>query len=174
MKNAYPEKPALPYMRTSVEMGDVVAYLKGLKVPTEVKRAAYIFFRFESANGTKGVNNNFTGAQCDGGRWPSEYDRLITGTVIKQENGTGKVRIFPAFGRWQDSLYFTVTNAQRRGLFVGGTTFRVVKMDVENARDLCIAYKREWVKGDKDYMPSEAEITPFLNTYAKAVEIFPQ
>jgi hypothetical protein len=64
----------LPYKKTTVSMTAVNPYIASLHVPAEVKRAAYIIFRIESANGSKGVNSNFVGAQADSGRWQKELD----------------------------------------------------------------------------------------------------
>lgn len=172
MKNAYPEKPVLQYMRTRVEMAAVIMHLKSMDVPAVLKRAAYTFFRFESGNGRSGVNNNYTGVQCDGARWPAEYDSLIVGTVVKKENGTGNVRIYPAFARWQDSIYFTVTNAQRRGLYIGGKTWKYTNIKVRSVANLCTAYKREWVTGNPDYTPGEKEKEEFASVYRQAEKIF--
>ncbi|MGE7777391.1 hypothetical protein ACQKLP_21915 [Chitinophaga sp. NPDC101104] len=172
MKNAYPEKPELLYQRTSVEMGLVVAYIKSLNVPKEIKCAAYVFFRIESANGKSGVNNNYAGIQADGARWPAEFDSKIAGTSLKKENGTGNLRRFVCFHRWEDSVDFTVNNAQRRGLFVGGQTWRIVKMAVQTVEDLCTAYKREWVTGNAKYLPGPAEVASFSSMYNQAAKIF--
>ncbi|PSL46412.1 hypothetical protein CLV51_103390 [Chitinophaga niastensis] len=173
MKNAYPEKPVLPYQKTSVSMNDVIAYIQSVDTPVEVKRAAYCFFRFESANGTKGLNNNYAGIQADGVRWPAIYDDTIAGTVIKKENGpSGKDRIFIAFNNWHDSLNFTISNTTRRGLFIGGKTFLITQMEVLTPTDLCIAYKREWVTGSAAYNPADTEIASFVNTYNKGAGIF--
>jgi hypothetical protein len=171
-KNAYPEKPILQYKKTTVEMGAVITYLKSLAIPVAVKRAVYVFFRNESGNGAKGLNNNYAGIQADGGRWPAEFDNKIAGTVIKTENKTAKVRIFVAFNSWQDSIDFTVSNALRRGLFVGGETFRITKMKVATPADLCTAYKREWVKGLDKVNPGEQELKDFLSMYHQAEKIF--
>ena len=51
-------------------MGQVVQDLKALDYPVEVKKAGYIIFRIESANGTSGINENYCGFQADSGRWP--------------------------------------------------------------------------------------------------------
>lgn len=172
--NAYPELPELQYRRTSVEMGLVVAYLQSLQVPTEVKRAAYIFFRIESANGRSGVNNNYAGIQADGARWPQEFDSKIAGTSVKNENGTGKPRRFVCFHSWKDSIDFTISNAQRRGMYVGGKTWKYTRIQVTTPEKLCMAYKREWVTGDPMYKPTKDELDGFLSMYRQAEKIFPQ
>ncbi|MCW3466486.1 glucosaminidase domain-containing protein [Chitinophaga nivalis] len=175
MKNAYPELPVVPYMKTAVEMGAVVSFLKAVDFPVAVKRAAYCFFRIESGNGKSGVNNNYAGIQADGARWPAVYDDLIVATSEKKENGTGKLRRFVGFNSWQDSLRFTLRNSQRRGLYVGGHTSHITEMDVRTPTDLCIAYKREWVTGNSGYQPNYTmEVKPFLSIYTQAVTLFPE
>lgn len=172
IKNAYPEKPVLQYQRTAVEMGLVVAYLQSLPVSAEVKRAAYVFFRIESANGRSGVNDNYAGIQADGARWPPEFDGKIAGTSVTGENGTGKTRRFVCFNSWKDSIDFTISNAQRRGLYVGGKTWRVTRLQVKSPPDLCKAYKREWVTGNSKYIPTDQELAAFLSMYRQAQNIF--
>jgi hypothetical protein len=172
MQNSYPEKPEVKYQKTTVEMGAVVGYLQVLQVPVEIKRAAYIMFRNESANGTKGLNNNYAGVQADSGRWPAKWDNDIVGTVSKTENVTGKVRLFVAFHGWQDSINFLIDRVQDRGLYVGGYARLIAKMCITDAIDLAIAYKRDWVKGLKGYNPTEDEVANFLSMYRQAAKIF--
>jgi hypothetical protein len=148
-RNAYPEKPELPYQQTSVAMTDVIAYLKSQPLPAEVKHSTYVIFRNESGNGRSGVNNNYFGAQADGGRWPAKFDERIVGTVTKTENVTGKVRIFVAFASWTDSIDFLADRVAGRGLFVGGTTSRVLTMKIDSPDDLVRAYHKEWVTGNR-------------------------
>lgn len=172
MQNSYPEKPEVKYQKTTVEMGAVVSYMKLLQVPMEVKRAAYIMFRNESANGTKGLNNNYAGVQADSGRWPAKWDNDIVGTVSKTENVTRKVRLFVAFHGWQDSINFLIDRVQDRGLYIGGYARLIAKMRITDAIDLAIAYKRDWVKGLKGYNPTEEEVANFLSMYRQAAKIF--
>lgn len=172
VKNYYPEKPVLSYRKTTVEMGAVVTYLQSLQVPLEVKRAAYIMFRFEGANGRAGINENYIGAQADSGRWPPQFDNRIAGTVVRNENGTGKQRIFLAFSSWRDSIDFLVERVQARGLYIGGYAHLVAKMDIKYPEELCLAYKRDWVTGNKKYLPTETELKAFLSMYHQAEKIF--
>lgn len=171
-KNAYPELPELPYQHTTVTMLDVIAYLHVLTVATEVKRAAYILFRNESANGTKGINHNYAGVQADGGRWPAQWDAAIVGTVVLTENGTGKKRRFVAFRHWQDSVDFLVDRVESRGLYVGGTTHLVVQMHVANDHDLARAYTKEWVIGSAAAEPNAQALSSFLSMYGQAAALF--
>ncbi|WP_343668735.1 hypothetical protein [Chitinophaga sp.] len=172
MKNAYPEKLMVPYQRTKVEMGKVVAYLKNADIPVEVKRSTYIVFRNESANGKSGVNNNFGGIQVDSTRWPAKYDHLITGVVSKAENGTGKGRLFAAFASPESFLEMLADRLKDRGIFVGGNTYRVVKAHVDTPEELALIYKREWVTGNEDAIPTETEQNNFLSMYSQAAKLF--
>lgn len=172
IKNAYPEKPVIAYQKTKIEMGLVIAYIQDLLVSNELKRAAYVFFRIESANGQRGVNNNYAGIQADGARWPEEFDGKIAGTSTTGENGTGKIRRFVCFNSWKDSIDFTIANAGRRGMYVGGKTWRITRLQVKTPTTLCIAYKREWVTGNAKYKPTKDELAGFLSMYRQAEKIF--
>ncbi|WP_343692753.1 hypothetical protein [Chitinophaga sp.] len=172
MKNAYPEKPMVPYQKTTVEMAKVIAAIKKLQAPVEVKRSTYIVFRNESANGKSGVNNNFGGIQVDSTRWPAKYDRLITGVVSKTENGTGNVRLFAAFASPESFLEMLSDRLKDRGIYVGGDTYRVVKAHVDTPAELALIYKREWVTGDKDAILTEAEQKNFVSMYNQAEALF--
>ena len=88
MANAYPELPSLPFQRTSAAMTDVIAALKASTTLLEIKRAGYVIFRNESGNGSKGINNNYIGAQADSGRWPESFTGSFAGTVSVKENAT--------------------------------------------------------------------------------------
>jgi hypothetical protein len=171
-RNAYPEKPELPYQQTSVAMTDVIAYLKSQPLPVEVKHSTYVIFRNESGNGRSGVNNNYVGAQADGGRWPAKFDERIVGTVTKTENVTGKVRIFVAFASWTDSIDFLADRVAGRGLFVGGTTSRVLTMKIDSPDDLVRAYHKEWVTGNKDAEPSPTQVASFQSMHNQATAHF--
>ena len=172
MTNAYPEKPIVPYEKTSVNMALAIKSIAALPVLTEIKRALYVFFRTESANGNSGVNNNYFGIQADGARWPKEFDDLISGICEKKENQTGKLRLFCAFKTYEDCLKMMAVRFKDRGLYVGGKTWKIVEMSVNTPKDLAIAYKREWVKGNKDYNPTELEIKNFLSMYKQAESLF--
>jgi hypothetical protein len=172
MKNYYEDKPIVPYRKTTVEMPAVVEYLKKAEVPPEVKRAAYIMFRFESGNGSKGLNDNYVGAQADSGRWPAKFDDVITGVVKKIENGTRKERLFLQFASFGAGLDFLLERVENRGLYVGGFERLITKKPVPDARRLAIAYKKSWVHGSNKYKPTEAEISTFLSVYRQAAKIF--
>lgn len=172
MKNYYEDKPLVPYRKTTVEMPAVVEYLKKADAPTEVKRAAYVMFRFESGNGSKGLNDNYVGAQADSGRWPAKFDDAITGVVQKIENGTKKTRLFLQFATFGAGLDFLLERVESRGLYVGGFERLITKKQVNDPRGLAIAYKKSWVHGSNRHKPTEAEISSFLSVYRQAEKIF--
>jgi len=172
MKNYYEDKPFVPYRKTSVEMPAVVEYLKKAASLTEVKRAAYVMFRFESGNGSKGLNENYVGAQADSGRWPVKFDSMITGVVRKVENGTGKERLFLQFASFGAGLDFLMDRVENRGLYVGGYERLITKKQVTTPHDLAIAYKKSWVRGSNKYKPTEEEVSTFLSVYQQAKKIF--
>jgi hypothetical protein len=152
--NYYPEKKAIPYKRTTIDMDLVIAYLRSMPVPVEVKKAAYIIFRFESNNGKKGLNHNYVGAQADSGRWPEKYDLRIEGVVYTKENGTGKQRIFVAFRSWMDSIEFLVERVRTRGLYIGEVETLITKKSVANQVTLADAYAQRWIVWPVGYKPS--------------------
>lgn len=171
--NYYPEKPIVPYHRSSVEMSLVIGYLKDMNVSAEIKRAVYVFFRIESQNGQKGINNNYCGMQADSGRWQPIYDDKIIGVVKLKENQTGRERLFCAFHDYTTSLDFLGGKLQTRGLYVGGTTHKILTMKIDTPNDFARAYEKEWVKGDKSAEPSREKINNFISIYNQAAKLFP-
>lgn len=165
--------PVLAYRRTTVPMSLAIEALKRLPATTEIRRAAYIMFRNESANGTKGVNQNYAGLQADGSRWPDHLTKWVIGTVVLPENQTGIARRFLAFDHVDGCLAFLCDRVQSRGLYIGGTTHLVVKMNITSPRDLCRAYQKEWVKGSASAEPDAAAMAGFLSMYAQAEGYFP-
>lgn len=173
MTNYYPEKPLLPYKKTIVEMSIVIASLKALVVDKEIKRMSYVMFRNESANGTKGINNNYCGFQADSGRWSDKFDDEIIGVVSRTENGTGKQRLFLAFNDVKGCLEMLAERVQGRGLYIGGVTHKIWKVqDIDNVNDLCRAYIKEWVRGSTNAEPTQAETNNFVSMYNQAVKLF--
>jgi hypothetical protein len=97
VKNFYPELPEIPYHLTSVPMADVIAYAKTLTNYAQVYvRVAYAIFRNESANATRGVNNNYAGIQADNARWTKLPGAPIA-TCVKFDSGHEERR-FLCFG----------------------------------------------------------------------------
>lgn len=170
--NAYPELPKLDYVRTSVAMSDVITYLRSFAVAAAIKRMVYVIFRNESANGQSGINHNYVGAQADSGRWPASIDRLAAGTVETVENGTGRRRLFLAFRSWTASVDFLVDRVTARGLYIGGTTHRVLTMTIASEQDLVRAYVKEWVRGDASAEPSPETLASFRSMYSQAIAHF--
>lgn len=172
LQNAYPEKPVVPYQKTTINMNAVVAQIKGMAYSKEVKAATYVMFRNESANGTKGINNNYCGFQADSSRWDARFDECIVGTVELHENATNRLRRFLAIrdaGSCLDMLAYKVRN---RGLFIGGTTHLICSMGIASPADWCRAYKIEWVTGDRNAVISSAEMSNLLSMYKYAQSVF--
>lgn len=172
MRNYYTEKPIVKYQNTKVNMSEVIRYLNEKKVDKEIKRSTYVIFRIESANGSSGINNNYVGCQTDSGRWGEPLDSLITGTVIKTENATGKQRLFAAFKDFKGSVDFLLNRVADRGLYVGGDTHKIVKMHIDSPVQLAKAYRIEWVTGDPNAVCSQEQIKNFLSMYKQAEVLF--
>ena len=163
--NYYPELPQVPYAHTTVPMISVISYLKLLNCSQDVKRMAYIMFRNESGNGDHGINNNYCGIQADSGRWPAKFDPLFDGVVTKQENGTGKERIFLAFKSWEGCIDMLVNRVQGRGLYVGAP-------GISSEKDLAQAYYRQWVTGNPRAVMPQQEAENFASMYGQALALF--
>lgn len=172
MKNAYPEKQIVPYKKTSIEMPEVVIYMKNLAADREVKRAAYVMFRMESGNGQRGINNNYIGAQADSGRWADKWDQHIVGVVQKGESMTGNQRLFIALDSFATSIALLIDRVERRGLYVGGITWKVITMEVESSEDFAQAYYKEWVTGDPNAIMPESDERDIKSMYTQAEKIF--
>jgi hypothetical protein len=165
MKNYYPEKAVVPYKKTSVDMRLIEAEINSLPADRQVKIMAYIIVRNESWNGKAGLNNNYAGIQADSGRWQAKYDDRITGVVIKNENKTKALRYFCAFDSYETCLSMLVEKLASRGMYIGGKTHVITSMEIKNSEDLCVAYYREWVTGEPDYVPDETAKHNFISMY---------
>lgn len=170
--NCYPELPVIPYEKTSVPMADVIAYLQSLNYVGEVKRAVYVIFRNESANGRSGVNGNYAGVQADGSRWPDKWDKRIIATTVKNENMTGRSRRFVVFNSWKDSVDFLIDSIVARGLYIGGFSQRIAKISIREPKDLARAYYKEWVMGEKLAEPDGDFIKDFQSMYSQGCSLF--
>jgi hypothetical protein len=138
----------------------------------EIKRAAYVLFRTESANGSSGLNNNYVGAQCDSGRWPAKFDALIVGVVQTMENGTGRTRLFAAFDRWQSCIDFLLDRVATRGLYIGAKALPISHLLVTDETDLVRAYTKEWAQGRADAEPSADTVAAWRSMYDQAQALF--
>jgi len=174
LRNSYPEKLIVPFLKTSVEMGAIVSELRALPFPNEVKRATYVIIRNETANGKSVINHtNLSGAQGDSGRWPSKWDNAITSVCIKKENQTGRERIFLVFDTLANGIAFICDRVQAKGIFIGeNVNGKYYKGQVRTPDQLADAYQDEWVHG-KDHKPSQVEIANFKSMYNQAVKLFP-
>lgn len=173
MTNCYPEKPIIPYARTTVPMHEVISYMQAASgIDPEVKRAAYILFRVESANGQSGICENYVGCQADSGRWPAKFDPLIVGVVQTTENGTGRTRLFAAFDRWQSCVDFLLDRVATRGLYIGAKALPISHLLVTNQTDLVRAYVKEWAQGSAAAEPNADTVANWRSMYLQAEALF--
>lgn len=172
IENSYPELPVLPFKKTAVTLDEVEVYLQSLTIPKPIKIAAYVMFRNESANGTAGVNNNYLGIQADNGRWPDSLKSHIVGTVVQNENMTGRARRFLAFDSFKGSIDFLINRIQNRGLFVGGTTSFITRMQINSPDAWAIAYWRCWVTGNANAQIPDSDRNGLLSMYKKGSTLF--
>ncbi len=119
VKNSYPELPEIPFQRTSVDMVKVIEFGKSLvpKYGVDAVKMAYVIFRNESLNGTKGVNNNYGGIQADVGRWKNLPGSPIA-TCTKVDSG-GVLRRFLCFDEngYKVSFELAAVKAVERKMF---------------------------------------------------------
>jgi hypothetical protein len=172
MKNFYPELPIVPYQRTTIALTSVVAYIKSMTASKEIKAAIYTMFRFESANGSKGINNNYCGVQADSGRWADWFTKDFAGVVSLKENNTYKYRLFIAFKSFEGCINMLADRVEKRGLYIGGNTNKIVKMEVTTPHKFVTAYKRDWVTGNPNYQPTIKEYNDIGSTYEKGLKLF--
>ncbi len=170
--NKYPELPTVPYKKTSTSMSDVVAYIAKLPISIAVKVAVYTVFCNESANGAKGVNENYAGIQADNSRWPDNISKLAIATTVIAENMTGKQRRFLVFNDFKASVDFLSDRSQSRGLYVGGTPHLYYFDKISDRNEWVLAYWREWVMGAKTSNPPADEKSYLLKIYARGIQLF--
>ena len=171
-KNFYPTLPILQYKKTTVAMSEVITYLQSLEIDKQIKRATYIIFRNESANGNSGINNNYIGFQSDSGKWQSKYDKYFVGTCLKVENRTGKERGFLCFSKWQDSIDILTDKVKDRGMYIGGHTHFITNLPVIDKDTLASVYLKEWVTGSANYAPKVIEVNNFVGMYNQSENLF--
>lgn len=123
VKNSYPELPEIPYQKTSIPIEKVVEYGKTLGFSKKVLSMAYAIFRNESANGSRGVNNNYAGIQADVGKWTNLPGDPI-GTCVKIDSG-GANRRFLCFGEdgYKISFALLCAKVEKRGMFTAQDYF---------------------------------------------------
>lgn len=172
VNNSYPELPEEKYRKTTVEMGEVINYIKSLKITKEIKISVYVVFRNESGNGKSGINNNYCGIQADVGRWPEYLNNQVTGTVIKRDRMTGKERRFLCFTSFAANIDFLVDRIVARGLYVGGMLNKIALMDINNSADWITGYWRSWVTGNANATTPTDERAGLKSIYAQGDRIF--
>lgn len=151
VKNYYPELPEIPYKRTVISMNDVITYGKHALYEPWVLSSAYAIFRNESANGTRGVNNNYAGIQADNARWTNLPGDPI-GTCVKIDSG----------------------NVSRRFLCFGDDGYKI------SFELLCIKCRDRRVKNPEDYFTkwvgktkwTDAEARSFASMLAQGMKLF--
>ena len=124
VKNSYPELPEIPYQKTSCKMDDVIAFGKTLGYTISVLSVAYAIFRNESANGSRGVNNNYAGIQADVGKW-SNLPGSPIGTCVKIDSG-GDNRRFLCFSPedgYKVSFALLCAKVEKRGIYTAADYF---------------------------------------------------
>jgi hypothetical protein len=170
INNAYPELPEVAYKHTKVEMPIVVAYIKTLSYPLEVKRMTYCIFRIESGNGSSGVNNNYCGIQADGSRLGGNFDKLVTGTCVLNENMKKKPRRFCCFEDFKPSIDYLAAKVAKRGMYIGGTVNDQYSHvgHVDDVDELDLAYIQEWVEGDPNAHPDSEQYSDMHKMYNSA------
>jgi len=166
--NKYPELPEVKYEKTSVDMNEVIDYIKQSNYSVDVKCATYVIFRIESANGKSGVNNNYIGLQADNSKWDDVVSSKIIATSVMNENMTGKSRRFACFLSFKDSVDILEYKLVDRGLFIGGRTHLITKMSISTVEDLCKAYAIEWVYGTPNAVPDTDTMSDFKSMYSQA------
>jgi hypothetical protein len=170
--NAYPDLPELSFVRTTISMAEVVDNLYKRAIIIPVKCASYVIFRNESAEGKKGINNNYIGLQADGDRQEEKWTPLFAGTCTHAENMTGKLRRFICFKDWTTCVDILADKVKSRGLYVGGYAHPYANMPIERVDDWPLAYWREWVVGDDTASMPESEKENLLGQYSQGLKKF--
>jgi hypothetical protein len=170
VRNSYPEKPIVAFAKTSIPMQKIEYILKLSTAHKEVKAAALVIIRNETANGASVINKtNVSGVQSDSGRWASIWDSKIVATCIKNENQTGKTRGFVVFDKLESGINFLINQIENKGLFIGEhVDSRYYKGDVTTLEQLAVAYWQEWVQGDKT-QPAAQMVKDFISMYKQAI-----
>lgn len=164
-KNFYNDRPEIPFHRSTVEMGTVIAYLQLLAVPVAIKRSAYVVFRMLSNDGKFGINNNFILARADIQRLDPKYDNDIQ-SVVKKDN-----HYFLSFKSFSGSIDMLCDWIKQSGLYIGGQTHVFTKEIVADQDELSVSYYK-WVHNNKDYNPTPEQKYKFFSMYNQAINLF--
>ena len=144
-------------------MSIVVSFAKALvgKYDKEVVRSAYCIFRNESGNGSKGVNDNYSGIQADVGVWEGLPMENIVGTCVKKDNA-GDTRRFICFNEngFKSCFEFLCYKINQRGIFIGAA-------GVKTPNDLYNAYQKKWVVNSKE--DTAAARKNFISLYNSSI-----
>ena len=158
--NFYPRLPEIPYERTIVDMNLIIAHAKTLtEYSTEVKRMAYCMFRNESANGTKGVNNNYAGIQADCGLWSGMKNAVATSVRIDSGKKLRRFICFAPETGYKDTFEFLCFKVLQRKMYIGAP-------DVSDIKGLVRIYLEKWV-GRKSN-PTAYELQNWSSLYESA------
>ena len=160
-KNVYPDKPEVPYQKTTVSKAEVIAYLNyATRFDINVKRSVLAIWRNESANGSKGVNNNYFGIQADNNKWPDSAS-YVTGTSIKVDSG-GATRRFAVFPDYKSNLNFMLSTIQRRNLVAN------------TAEDWARKYIYEWVSPTDKQSAFNSAKSNLISIYNDSIKDLPK
>lgn len=169
VRNSYPTVPVVPFRATRITLKEVTDYINQTNYPLEIKASAITIFRIESANGSKGVNNNYGGVQADSGRWGQPWDNKVVATTVVRENQTNRERRFVVWDRWQTGFDFLLDRIWRRGLHINGNARPISNMPIDSLQNLTRAYQKEWVTGLRNAEPSTDTIRTFSSIYNSTV-----
>ena len=160
-KNVYPDKPEVPYQKTTVSKAEVVAYLKSAtSFDVNVKRSVLAIWRNESANGSKGVNNNYFGIQADNNKWPDSASYVV-GTSVRVDSG-GATRRFAVFSDYKSNLNFMLNTIQRRNLVANA------------AEDWARKYIYEWVSPTDKQSAFNSAKSNLISIYNDSIKDLPK
>ena len=154
-------------------MGVIIAAIKSVDFPIEVKRAAYCIVRNETSNGLSIIGGtNVCGAQSDSGLWGDKWTSKIIATMVQKENMTGKLRGFLVFNSLQSGIEFLCDRIAAKGIFIGEhVDGKYHKGDVTTPEQEADAYQEEWVLGEV-HNTTKTEIGNFVSMYNQAKAIF--
>jgi hypothetical protein len=170
--NAYPELPVIGYQKTSIPVGDAVAYIGSKAIDKNAKRASFVMFNNESGHGVNGINNNYAGFQADGDRRDSKWTPLFSGTCVKVD-GTGERRRFLCFKDWHGCFDLLCDSVVTRGIYVGGYAHPYANMQINTIDEWPLGYWREWVTGSDTTEIKPSDKADLLAQYQKAITKFP-